>query len=91
MLVSISKLNRCWLQYTAYIFTHTYSHPTPLSDTLRRVFTECVLPWAIRYFTKEKTKVATGMSKKDDDNPNSQDSRYLSSEADLEEYDTFGK
>ena len=80
------------LQYTLYIFTYSYiSHSTPLSDTLRRVFTECVLPWAIRYFTKEKTKDATGMSKKDDDNPNSQDSGYLSSEADLEEYDTFGK
>lgn len=50
-----------------------------------------MLPWAIRYFTKEKTKDATGMSKKDDDNPNSQDSGYLRSEADLEEYDTFGK
>jgi len=54
-------------------------------DTLRRVFTECVMPYIIRYFTKDPV----GMSKKDDDPKKKNNEGYLTSEADLEEYDTF--
>jgi len=55
-------------------------------DTLRRVFTECILPFTMRYFTKDSVSI----SKKDDDvDKKSPSSSFLTSEADLEEYDTF--
>lgn len=45
------------------------------------------MPYLIRYFTKDKV----GLSKKDDDLKDDENSGYLTSEADLEEYDIFGK
>ncbi|KAL7543706.1 hypothetical protein ACHAXR_013200 [Thalassiosira sp. AJA248-18] len=55
-------------------------------DALRRVFTECVLPYICKCFKKEKDPV--GMSKKNDDLTKDA-TGYLASEAELEQYDTF--
>jgi len=57
-------------------------------DTLRRVSMECVFPYIIKYFKKDPA-CAVSASKKDDDLEKKSTGRYLSSEADLEEYDTF--
>jgi len=56
-------------------------------DTLRRVFTECIMPYVVRYFTKGKE--SAGTSKKDDDLKDDKKGGHLTSEAELEEYDTF--
>ena len=57
-------------------------------DTFRRVFTECVLPFALRYFfTSPKDSV--GISKKNDDIANAPDNEHLRVYAELEDYDTF--
>lgn len=57
-------------------------------DQLRRFFTECALPLATRYYHSKKDAVS--MSKKDD-NFSANDGGILHSEADLEDYDTFGE
>lgn len=56
-------------------------------DTLRRVFTECIMPYVVRYFTKDSAST----SKKDDDlkDEKKPTDGHLTSEAELEEYDTF--
>mmetsp|Transcript_11195 Transcript_11195/g.23869 ORF Transcript_11195/g.23869 Transcript_11195/m.23869 type:complete len:742 (-) Transcript_11195:790-3015(-) len=55
-------------------------------DTFRRVFIECVIPYAVRHFSKDPVSKA----KKDDDlKEKSSSNGHLTFEADLEEYDTF--
>jgi len=54
-------------------------------DTLRRVLTECVIPYIIKHFKKDPV----GASKKDDDMKKETPDGRLTAEANLEEYDTF--
>lgn len=51
------------------------------------MFTECILPWAMKKVTKKDDIV--GIRKKDDDIINTSGNGYLSSEAELEEYQPF--
>ena len=55
-------------------------------DTLRRVFTECALPYMMKNYSKKDT---VGRKKKDDDTKNDTPPSFLSEEADLEVYEQF--
>lgn len=55
-------------------------------DTLRRVFTECALPYMMKNYSKREK---VGRKKKDDDAKNNAPSGVLSEEADLEIYQQF--
>lgn len=58
-------------------------------DTFRRILVECVIPWAAHKFKNNQEK--TAMKKKDDIISKSSSSRNLTHQADLDDYEQFGK